>query len=316
MTDIYFDEHAFVSAAEAARLSGFTRDYIAMLCRRGSVRGRRVGRNWYVEEDAFKSYLILQEYGRSKRRQELTNERRVSYTKGSVSHPASSLRSGIRSAVSDIRSAPGAVAPIVHMMHEHMAKLANAPAGATDAIVRTVPAHAISPVNELLHKLVALTAAFMLTFGVYAVADPDASAFAADQMRETARRGAAVFAAPAREGILAAAGARMRDGESYFRALPGEFRSIVEEAVYGFAFFEKSAGRHASEQSSVAIELAPHRASPTICIGSTCITESELQELLALRATSGGRKVASSPHSTSTSLYSSSLTAGSATSTQ
>ena len=62
MTDeIFFGKSRFISAGDAARFSGFTRDYIAMLCRQGTLRGKRIGRNWYVDEEALKSFLVVQE---------------------------------------------------------------------------------------------------------------------------------------------------------------------------------------------------------------------------------------------------------------
>ena len=39
------------SAAEIARKYGYVRDYVARLCRQGKVRGRRLGKLWYVDTE-------------------------------------------------------------------------------------------------------------------------------------------------------------------------------------------------------------------------------------------------------------------------
>jgi hypothetical protein len=40
------------SVAEIARKYGYVRDYVARLCRQGKVRGRRLGKLWYVDRHA------------------------------------------------------------------------------------------------------------------------------------------------------------------------------------------------------------------------------------------------------------------------
>ena len=58
---IYFDGVEFISATDAAREGGFTRDYIARLCREEKIMGKRVGKQWYVHHLAFKKFLLEQE---------------------------------------------------------------------------------------------------------------------------------------------------------------------------------------------------------------------------------------------------------------
>jgi hypothetical protein len=45
------------SAAEIARKYGFVRDYVARLCREGKVRGRRLGKLWYVDTESFAAFV-------------------------------------------------------------------------------------------------------------------------------------------------------------------------------------------------------------------------------------------------------------------
>jgi hypothetical protein len=55
--DIYFDGVKYISAKEAASLSGFTRDYVARLCRHGKVNARRLGVLWYVDVESLQGFL-------------------------------------------------------------------------------------------------------------------------------------------------------------------------------------------------------------------------------------------------------------------
>jgi hypothetical protein len=50
-------------AAEIARKYGYDRDYIARLCRQGKVRGRRLGKLWYVDTESFAAFARGQAHG-------------------------------------------------------------------------------------------------------------------------------------------------------------------------------------------------------------------------------------------------------------
>ncbi len=47
-----------ISSNEASRLSGYSTEYIARLCRRGDIEARRVGRAWYVVDASLKQHLL------------------------------------------------------------------------------------------------------------------------------------------------------------------------------------------------------------------------------------------------------------------
>ncbi|MEK7601548.1 MAG: NYN domain-containing protein, partial [Patescibacteria group bacterium] len=75
-----------------------------------------------------------------------------------------------------------------------VANLTASPLGVADAAARLaaksvahVPAYAITPVAEFFHKLTALTLAFMLTFGTYALVDPRSAHFAGESAKDAAR---------------------------------------------------------------------------------------------------------------------------------
>src|SRR3989338_5165613 len=77
--EIFFDGKQYLSANDASALSGLTRDYVARLCREGKLSGKRVGKNWYVENASLRSFLVGQEYNKSLRRESLARERTQEY---------------------------------------------------------------------------------------------------------------------------------------------------------------------------------------------------------------------------------------------
>src|SRR3990167_10423398 len=77
--EITIDGITYVSTGDASIHLGLSRDYIARLCRDGKVRGRRIGKNWYVDHNSFQSFLVGQEYAKSRRNESLVQERRREY---------------------------------------------------------------------------------------------------------------------------------------------------------------------------------------------------------------------------------------------
>lgn len=56
MDEILIDEKRYVSSKQAAKLTGYAKDYIGQLCREGRVPARLVGRSWYVLETAIQDH--------------------------------------------------------------------------------------------------------------------------------------------------------------------------------------------------------------------------------------------------------------------
>jgi hypothetical protein len=52
-------------ARDIARTYGYAPDYVARLCRLGKVRGRRLGKLWYVDTESFASFVRGQARGRT-----------------------------------------------------------------------------------------------------------------------------------------------------------------------------------------------------------------------------------------------------------
>lgn len=56
LPEIFFDGEKYVSSKQAAKLVGYTNDYIGQLCRSKKLKCRRVGRDWFVAESAIFHY--------------------------------------------------------------------------------------------------------------------------------------------------------------------------------------------------------------------------------------------------------------------
>ena len=76
---LIFDGKRYAASTRAASKAGFTNDYLARLCRQGKVRGKMIGKTWYVEEDSLFSFLVEANKRKAKRKHELRAERREEY---------------------------------------------------------------------------------------------------------------------------------------------------------------------------------------------------------------------------------------------
>jgi hypothetical protein len=56
MDELLIDEKKYVSSKQAAKITGYAKDYIGQLCREGRVPARLVGRSWYVLESAIQDH--------------------------------------------------------------------------------------------------------------------------------------------------------------------------------------------------------------------------------------------------------------------
>ena len=52
MEELIFGGKKYISSRRAARIAGYTKDYIGQLSRSGKIGARLVGRNWYIDEES------------------------------------------------------------------------------------------------------------------------------------------------------------------------------------------------------------------------------------------------------------------------
>ncbi len=56
MDDLIIDDKKYVSSKQAAKITGYAKDYVGQLCREGRVQARLVGRSWYVLESSIQDH--------------------------------------------------------------------------------------------------------------------------------------------------------------------------------------------------------------------------------------------------------------------
>ncbi|MDP2654954.1 MAG: helix-turn-helix domain-containing protein [bacterium] len=67
MDEILIEDKKYVSSKQAAKVTGYAKDYVGQLCREGRVPARLVGRSWYVLESALHDHR----FGDQKTEQEI-----------------------------------------------------------------------------------------------------------------------------------------------------------------------------------------------------------------------------------------------------
>ncbi|MFA5942615.1 MAG: helix-turn-helix domain-containing protein [Candidatus Paceibacterota bacterium] len=56
MDEILIEDKKYISSRQAAKITGYAKDYVGQLCREGRVPARLVGRSWYVLEAAIQDH--------------------------------------------------------------------------------------------------------------------------------------------------------------------------------------------------------------------------------------------------------------------
>lgn len=184
---LYFNKVGYISSTSAAECFGVTRDYITKLCRNQTITARRVGKNWYVAENAFKEYLLTHLYNKSARRESLTKDRlkeyqdsvhtipiRVEHSPATSTHKKHFLAVPAPTQTIQERMAEAVAAQSSEAV-EQLSPYMNAPSGIAHAALQTthIPIYALSPFVEVLHRLTAILFAVFFVLSVYAIANPD-----------------------------------------------------------------------------------------------------------------------------------------------
>ena len=77
--EIYFEGVKYISAADAAGRFNLTRDYIARLARDGKIRGRRIGKYWFVNDESLDGFLQHVNLQKEVRKRILSQKRASEY---------------------------------------------------------------------------------------------------------------------------------------------------------------------------------------------------------------------------------------------
>jgi hypothetical protein len=184
--EIEFDGVTYAAVRQASEEVALSRDYIARLCKKGSVVGRRVGTGWYVDMRSLKAFLQAQQHVREYRRQSLVRERSDEY-RANRQDPLHGNLAATRD-VSPVAVPSPAASPEIHerlrrALDEKSAVLSETPAipsGLMSATLQSmpaqalahIPASAITPTAEMVHKFVALAMTLLIVAGVFVLVAP------------------------------------------------------------------------------------------------------------------------------------------------
>lgn len=61
MDEITIGDKIYISSKQAAKITGYAKDYVGQLCREGRVEARLVGRNWYVLDSSIREHRFGKE---------------------------------------------------------------------------------------------------------------------------------------------------------------------------------------------------------------------------------------------------------------
>ncbi len=56
MDELTLNNEKYISSKRAAKITGYTKDYVGQLCREGKIIAQLVGRNWYISESSIRNH--------------------------------------------------------------------------------------------------------------------------------------------------------------------------------------------------------------------------------------------------------------------
>jgi len=187
MDSIIYGESKYISALEAGRLIGVSRDYIGRLCRKGSLHGKRIGKFWIVDENSVKNYAYSAVKAKIERRESLVQARTDEYNGKKPSRHNNATPPGEGKGILD-RNIPS-------FDNWHLQKHATNTLNflhvqtktpvTFSAAAQIIPPSTAHQFGDLLHKIISLITIFILVFGSYAVIDRHYLTFARDALYNT-----------------------------------------------------------------------------------------------------------------------------------
>jgi hypothetical protein len=95
-----------IPAREAARRTGWTTSYIAILCREAKLAGVRLSSGWFVEENSLEQFLKERTDRKREQHEELRTQRQIEF---SLNQPAASVAASATSAHSALTKSTAAL---------------------------------------------------------------------------------------------------------------------------------------------------------------------------------------------------------------
>ncbi|HWP61699.1 MAG TPA: helix-turn-helix domain-containing protein, partial [Candidatus Paceibacterota bacterium] len=172
--EFFSDKAGYITANDAAALSGLTRDYVARLCRNKQIQGKLDGNQWYVEPKSLNAFMRAQEEAREIRRAELAKQRSTEYAKAAMAAPAASAAAGalVTPTTQAAMQVAQAAAPALDA-----AQTATISSSVTQLMANVAPhvTTTIAPATDLLHKIITGGLVVLVALGAFATVNPQAA---------------------------------------------------------------------------------------------------------------------------------------------
>ncbi len=187
MDSIISDEKKYISALEAGKVIGVSRDYIGRLCRRGVLQSKRIGKFWIVDENSLKTYAYLAVKAKIERRESLVRARTDTYRAQKVFGDGNQASQKQEKRIPDNKVASSDpwhvekhVASALNFLHTQSRSPVT-----FSATAHLTPPSTVHQLTDLLHKIISLITIFILVFGSYAVIDHRFASFARKTFSKT-----------------------------------------------------------------------------------------------------------------------------------
>lgn len=183
---IEFDGVIFTAARIAAKEVGLSQDYLARLCKKGHIAGRRNGNAWYIDLNSLRGFLKLQEETKRLRHENLAKKLSHEYRANLEATAAVTPSKAVGQMAAPVAELPRELHRRFREIVEEgtgsdLAKSAsNLPAGMAHAVLHGVPVDALAHASayasstvSLLERAIAVAATFMIVAGIIILVAPD-----------------------------------------------------------------------------------------------------------------------------------------------
>jgi excisionase family DNA binding protein len=123
---VLIDGEEYISSNRAAKLVGYTKDYVGQLARAGKIKAKRVGRSWYIAESSINKHKLSVHYiltkpkkNRSDDFDKNTEKNNQNIVKSSIQYSKLTLKSDTKEDVEEIKK------PITESLSTHVPNVSN-----------------------------------------------------------------------------------------------------------------------------------------------------------------------------------------------
>ena len=267
----------YISITDASALAGFTRDYIARLCRSKKVRGERIGNQWHVDPNSLHAFIISQEYQREQRRLLLAKERSNEYRSATMMSAVET-----KNLIADrIQKSIPVSSDLPNTLALHASKIPSGLGQAALHVAHVAPS-TLMYATDVFHKVASLVMVGAIVFGTYAVVDSFRCSFDTWSCARTIGFGrfdsGRGYSRSSNAAILAAASTPVpSDGSNWFTRT---FNAVISASLAPFRFLADIFNGQNQSKGSVVFEIGPYVPATGVsarCFGSTALANDHQQ---------------------------------------